>query len=311
MRRLGEGPSTVAAKISGSGGDFGRTTGENGRGPETESPTAASLCNAHCNTKFTIQSITVSPSSARWHVDFLVENLNSRYTILYGVNETAVKLGPLHAAVLNTSHERKSPSHTAFSVDFVAEGNSTDVVFEQLDIKSRANHKIFGNNPKPGHIDIRCYNLTRNQENVEKVQCYSSFTALEVFADSVSVSNTNVSDADWRIGLVATSPVTDCKFSLHTLKSRLLRGDQVISNKTNVVFEKVVMPEVTAGDVIWDYRVETWFAVNTRFMYGNGFLMATCPDISVKFTGNTTGNVMGSLLGNRRRCDYIFQEMLA
>ncbi|XP_010456628.1 PREDICTED: uncharacterized protein LOC104738092 [Camelina sativa] len=283
------------------------------------------LNNAHCNAKFTIQSIAVSPSSATWHVDFLVKNPSSRYTILYGVNETAVKLGPLHAAVLNTSRERKSPSHTAFSVDFVAEGNSTDVIFEQLDIKLRANHNIFGDNPEPGHIDIRCYNLTRNHENVEKVQCYSSFTALELFADSVSVSNTNVSAADWTMGLVATSPVTDCKFSLHTLKSRLLRGDQVISNssspseifgefgsgnKPNIVFEKVVMPEVT-GDVVWDYRVETWFAVNTRFTYGNGFLMATCSDISVKFTGNTTGNVTGSLLGNRRRCDYIFQEMLA
>ncbi|CAH2072196.1 unnamed protein product [Thlaspi arvense] len=104
-----------------------------------------------------------------------------------------------------------------------------------------------------------------------KNSCY-----LELFADTVSVSNananvnakanTNVSAAQWRIGFVARSPVTDCKISLHPIKSRLLRGDEVIAksssrstdhfgqvvdgDKTNVVFETVeVMPEVI-GDVI-------------------------------------------------------------
>ncbi|XP_010421007.1 PREDICTED: uncharacterized protein LOC104706506 [Camelina sativa] len=162
------------------------------------------------------------------------------------------------------------------------------------------------------------YNLADKQQ-----LCY-----IELFADSVSVSNANVSAADWRIGVVATSPVIHRKISLHTLKSRLLRGDQVISNssssssseffgesvngnKANVVFEKVVMPEVT-GDVIWDFRVEILSAVSIDVNHGNGFLMVTCPDISVKFTTDTTtGNVMGSLLGNIRRCDYICQHKLA
>ncbi|XP_010424217.1 PREDICTED: uncharacterized protein LOC104709273 [Camelina sativa] len=132
----------------------------------------------HCDAKFSIQSIAVSPSSLSWHVDFLVKNPRISYSILYGGDETTVRLGPLHAAVLNTSHARKSPSHTAFSVDFAAEGNSTAVVFEQLDIKLKANHKVYVGYPEPGHIDIRCYNLTRNHENVEKVHCYSSFTPL-------------------------------------------------------------------------------------------------------------------------------------
>ncbi|EOA23057.1 hypothetical protein CARUB_v10003827mg [Capsella rubella] len=256
------------------------------------------IFNAHCDAKFSIQSIAISPSSATWHVDFLVKSPSSRFLIFYGGDETAVRLGPLHAAVLNTSHARKSSSHTDFSVDFVAEGNSTDAVSEQLQIKLRANHNVYAFHPEPGHIDITCY--------------------IELFADSVSVSSSN-----WRVGLIATSPVSDCEISLRALKSSLIRGDQVISNssseffgqfvtgnKIDVVFQNVVMPAVI-GDVIWDFRVQVWSAVDTHVRFGNGFLMVSCPDIPVKFTTDTAGNVMGSLLGNIRRCDYIYQKKLA
>ncbi|KAG7556057.1 hypothetical protein ISN44_As11g021300 [Arabidopsis suecica] len=240
---------------------------------------------AQCHAKFAIRSIAVSPSPTTWHVDFLVKNPSSMYTIYYGVSETALKLGPLNAAVLNTSHKRISRRHTAFSVDFVAEGAAA-----------------------LASVRDSCY--------------------LEFFADSVSVSNANVnanvSTADWRIGFVATSPVTGCKISLNRVQSRLFRGDQVISNssspssdyfeqfvagdKTNVRFEKVVMPE-DIDDVIWDFRVEIMSAVNTDKNV-NGFLMATCPDIPVKFTTDPAGNVVGSLFGNMRRCDFIFQHKL-
>ncbi|KAG7556056.1 hypothetical protein ISN44_As11g021290 [Arabidopsis suecica] len=136
--------------------------------------------NARCHAKFSIQSIAVSPSSTTWHVDFLVQNPSSRYSIYYGADETTVSLGPLNAAVLDTFHERKSRSHTAFSVDFVAEGNPNGVVFEELYIKLKATHKVyryvFDN---AGHIDIRCHNLTRSYENVERIQCHSSYTKLE------------------------------------------------------------------------------------------------------------------------------------
>ncbi|KAG7551474.1 hypothetical protein ISN45_Aa06g021470 [Arabidopsis thaliana x Arabidopsis arenosa] len=228
--------------------------------------------NARCHAKFSIQSIAVSPSSATWHVDFLVKNPSSRYSIYYGANETTVSLSPLNAAVLDTFHERKSRSHTAFSVDFVAE---------------------------------------------------------ELFADSVSVSNANVSAANWTIGFVAKSPNTGCKISLHTLNARLLRGGEVISksaslssdffvtggkpnvffDKPDVLFEKVVMPEVS-GDVIWDLRVEILFALDTDALYLHGFLIAVCPAIPVKFTTDPAGKVMGSLLGHMRWCDYEFRENL-
>ncbi|EOA22413.1 hypothetical protein CARUB_v10003052mg [Capsella rubella] len=294
--------------------------------------------NAHCDAKFAIQSIAVSPSSATWHVHFLVKNPSSRYTIYYGDDETAVRLGSLNAAVLKTSHERRSRSHTAFSVAFVGESNPNDGIFKQLDIKLRAKHQGYDEDePDAGHVDIRCYNLTRNHENLDKIQCYSSFTELKqelkynsngLFANSVSISNANASTADWRVGFVARSPATDCKISLQTLKSRLLQGDKVISHssshssgyfgqvfvardKTNVVFEKVVMPEIN-GDVIWDFRVEIVSTVNTDAGDATVFMMAFCPDIPVKFTTDPAGKVVvGSLLGNMRRCDYKYQKSLA
>ncbi|KAG7603051.1 hypothetical protein ISN45_At05g020530 [Arabidopsis thaliana x Arabidopsis arenosa] len=129
----------------------------------------------HCHAKFAIRSIAVSPSSATWHVDFLVKNPSYMYTIYYGVGETALKLGAINAAVLSTSHKRISRHYTAFSVDFVAGGNP--IVLEQLDIKLKAKEKAYVGYDAPGHIDIRCYNLTPSHENVN-IQCKSSFTEL-------------------------------------------------------------------------------------------------------------------------------------
>ncbi|CAH8389898.1 unnamed protein product [Eruca vesicaria subsp. sativa] len=154
---------------------------------------------------------------------------------------------------------------------------------------------------------------------------------LELFAHSVSVSNTNVnaniSTADWRIGLVAWSPVTSCKFSFHTIKSRLLRGKEVLSETSpsldgfgrvvttdkltdgpviNVDFKGVVTPGNIIGDVVRGYRVE----ISTGVDVGDGFLMVLCGDLPVKFTADPAGNVIGSLLGNMKRCDYVYEENL-
>lgn len=153
-----------------------------------------------------------------------------------------------------------------------------------------------------------------------KDRCY-----VELFANSVSVSNANVSAADWRIDFVTSSPVTGCKISLHTLSSRLLRGGEVISNssapfsnyfghyvvgdKANVVFDKVVMPEII-GDVIWNFQVEVISGVHTNVGGVNGYFMASCPNIPVKFTTDPEGKVMGSLFGNMRRCECQFRHNL-
>ncbi|CAA7038129.1 unnamed protein product [Microthlaspi erraticum] len=151
---------------------------------------------------------------------------------------------------------------------------------------------------------------------------------VELFAHSVSVTNAtngNVSTADWRVVLIPKSPVTGCNISLDAVTWRLLRGDKVISeaspslddfgkpftsNKTDwpattVDFKKVVTPGVI-GSVIWDYGVE--IAARLKAYNAHGFLMVSCGDIPVKFTADARGNVIGSLFGNMRRCDYVFRK---
>ncbi|KAL0709871.1 hypothetical protein Bca4012_016849 [Brassica carinata] len=143
-----------------------------------------------------------------------------------------------------------------------------------------------------------------------KYACY-----IELFAHSVSVSNAaNVTTADWRTGLIAKSPVTGCKLSLHTITSRLLRGEEVISkvspslddfgnpvtsdkadeSVTIVDFRNVVTPVVN-GSVVWDFRVDS--VVGLKAEFARGFLTVVCRNIPVKFTADSAGNVVGSLLG--------------
>lgn len=159
-----------------------------------------------------------------------------------------------------------------------------------------------------------------------KSACY-----IELFAHSVSVSNVtnaaNVSTADWRTGLVAKSPVTRCKLSLHTVTSRLLRGDEVISQVSPSLddFGRLVTTEkndepvtivdfkhaVTSGvngSVVWDYRVES--VVGLKAEFAHGFLSVICSGIPVKFTTDAAGNVFGSLLGGMRRCGYSLRDNL-
>nr|XP_018475491.1 PREDICTED: uncharacterized protein LOC108846784 [Raphanus sativus] len=155
-----------------------------------------------------------------------------------------------------------------------------------------------------------------------KHACY-----IELFAQSVSVSNAtnaaNVTTADWRTGLVAKSPVTGCELSLHTVTWRLLRGDEVISQvspslddfgfeKTDepvtvANFKKVVTPVVN-GSVVWNYRVDSVVRLKAEFAYG--FMKVVCRDIPVKFTADVAGNVVGSLLGGMRPCQYLLPDSL-
>ncbi|KAG2333542.1 hypothetical protein Bca52824_004722 [Brassica carinata] len=157
-----------------------------------------------------------------------------------------------------------------------------------------------------------------------KTTCYA-----ELFAHSVSVSNAaNVSTADWRTVFIAKSPVTRCKLSLHTVTSRLLRGDEVISQvspslddfgrpvtseKTDepvstVDFKNVVMTPVVNGSVVWDYRVESVVGLNAESAHG--YMTVVCRDIPVKFTPDASGNVVGSLLGVMRPCEYSLRDNL-
>ncbi|CAL9231132.1 unnamed protein product [Arabidopsis halleri] len=103
-----------------------------------------------CHVSFSVESISVSPSSsAMWHVDFLV-NPSSWCPINYNGDDMYAKLGSLNAA-----------------------GNQR--VFE-LDMKLSAKKKSPAYGYEYGHLDIRCQNLTIGYQ---KTKCHSSFKALE------------------------------------------------------------------------------------------------------------------------------------
>ncbi|KAJ4872373.1 Uncharacterized protein Rs2_45951 [Raphanus sativus] len=108
-----------------------------------------------------------------WQGDFLVKIPSSRYYIYYDVDEAAVRLGSLNAAVLNITSERVSRDDTSFSLVFVAEeGSGSDDVSGELEIKLMAKHKRYVDNDEAGHFNIRCHNLT----------CESSFTGFKLFS---------------------------------------------------------------------------------------------------------------------------------
>ncbi|CAE6114367.1 unnamed protein product [Arabidopsis arenosa] len=151
---------------------------------------------------------------------------------------------------------------------------------------------------------------------------------LDVFADSFSVSNASNANAtaDWNIGFTTRNPGNGCKVSLHTIKSRLLRGGKLISESSTpdyfglliarkindvplpfVVFKTVPTP---SNGVVWDLRVEvvSSFKRTGRAGHGDGFLVVTCSNIPVNFTADPAGNVNGSLIGYMRPCEYLVQE---
>ncbi|KAF3562537.1 hypothetical protein DY000_02017097 [Brassica cretica] len=132
--------------------------------------------------KFSIQSIAFSHSTATYHVDFLVKNPSSKYSIYYDVGDASVRFGHLNIDVFNITRKRNYRDHTAFSLDFVAgEVNGTDVVSRELHIKLRGKHKRYVDCTEAGHFDVRCQNLTRSHENIKKIKCYSGFTPLRKF----------------------------------------------------------------------------------------------------------------------------------
>ncbi|CAH2072193.1 unnamed protein product [Thlaspi arvense] len=115
----------------------------------------ASIDKAHPHAKFSIQSVAVSPSGATWHVDFLVENPSSRYSIYYDDDDASVRLGDLSVDVFKITRKRVYRDHTAFSLDFDAQGNGNDAVSGQLDIKLGGKHKRYVDYHEAGHFDIR------------------------------------------------------------------------------------------------------------------------------------------------------------
>ncbi|CAA7058706.1 unnamed protein product [Microthlaspi erraticum] len=101
-----------------------------------------------CQASFSVESIFVSPSSAVWHIDLLVKNPGSTCPIYYNGDDVYAKLGSINAAVLKTSHTRRSGGYTSFSVDLATGSNQSDVVAAsprafELDLKISAKKKRF------------------------------------------------------------------------------------------------------------------------------------------------------------------------
>ncbi|CAA7039348.1 unnamed protein product [Microthlaspi erraticum] len=143
---------------------------------------SSSIDQAHSHAKFSIQSVAFSPSSATWHVDFLVENPSSRYSIYYD-GDTSVRLGQLNVDVFKITRKRSSRDHTAFSLAFDAEGSGNDAASsgQLLHVKLAGKHKRYVDDDRAGHFDITCQNLTRSHENIKNIICHSSFMHSNVF----------------------------------------------------------------------------------------------------------------------------------
>ncbi|KAL0887367.1 hypothetical protein Bca101_011350 [Brassica carinata] len=313
--------------------------------------------------KFSIQSIAISPFAATYHFDFLVRNPSSRYSIYYDDRDASVRFGHTNVDVFNITRKRNYRDHTAFSLDFVAGERVVDLINGKLHKWIR--EVTGGLEGLGGNKADNCRRQASTTVSSSAVNtageltpacccgCYTGLTFvflyyllmfsgkeflgnpgcyLELFASSVTVSNANananISTADWRVGLVARSPVTRCKISLHTSKSRLLRGDhEVVSGSapwldgsgqlftsdntyepiTSVDFKGVEMPGVLVGDLVRGYKVE--IAVAVKAGRGHIFLIVLCGDLPVKLTADPKGNVIGSLLGNMKRCEYVYSEI--
>ncbi|KAG7556058.1 hypothetical protein ISN44_As11g021310 [Arabidopsis suecica] len=134
-----------------------------------------------CHVSFSVESISVPPSSTTWHVNLLVNNPSSCSPINYNAENVYAKLGSINAAVLKTSRKHGSHGgHTSFSVDLATGENQSDVVavsprvaFE-LDMKLSGKKKYLAFLDEYGHYNIRCQNLTLGYQ---KTKCHSSFKA--------------------------------------------------------------------------------------------------------------------------------------
>lgn len=148
-------------------------------------------------------------------------------------------------------------------------------------------------------------------------RCY-----LDLFVDSVSVSN----NTNWSVSLVADSPFTFCQLSLFTVNGHLLQGGKVMAESTTpytyqqlvnhtpistVAFTTRKLDGVKEGHVIWDTAVKIIARIEVgTSLKKNGLLRVTCSDLPVRFWLDPKGNMKGSLVGNRKRCNYLFKSSL-
>ncbi|XP_020881509.1 uncharacterized protein LOC9311718 isoform X1 [Arabidopsis lyrata subsp. lyrata] len=151
---------------------------------------------------------------------------------------------------------------------------------------------------------------------------YCIICYLDLFVDSVSVSN----NTNWSVSLVADSPFTFCQLSLFTVNGHLLQGGKVMAESTTpytyqqlvnhtpistVAFTTRKLDGVKEGHVIWDTAVKIIARIEVgTSLKKNGLLRVTCSDLPVRFWLDPERNMKGSLVGNRKRCNYLFKSSL-
>ncbi|XP_023637446.1 uncharacterized protein LOC17882161 [Capsella rubella] len=125
-----------------------------------------------CQVNFTVESISVTPSSSATllHLDFLASNPSSFCPINYDGDDVYAKLGSLNAAVLRTSRKSSSGGQTSFSVDLAMPATERDQRVFELDMRLSAKKISPALGDEYGHIDIRCRNLTIGNQ---KTKCHS------------------------------------------------------------------------------------------------------------------------------------------
>ncbi|OAP06776.1 hypothetical protein AXX17_AT3G37810 [Arabidopsis thaliana] len=142
-----------------------------------------------------------------------------------------------------------------------------------------------------------------------------------LFVDSVSVSN----NTNWNVSLVADSPFTFCQLSLFTVNGQLLQGGRVMAESTTpysykqlvnhtpiltVGFTTRKLDNIKDGHVVWDTGVKIIARVQAGTSLKKKGLRVTCSDLPVRFLLDPEGNMKGSLVGNRKRCEYLFNSSL-
>ncbi|CAA0384422.1 unnamed protein product [Arabidopsis thaliana] len=130
------------------------------------------------------------------------------------------------------------------------------------------------------------------------IRNYCRICYLDLFVDSVSVSN----NTNWNVSLVADSPFTFCQLSLFTVNGQLLQG---------VGFTTRKLDSIKDGHVVWDTGVKIIARVQAgTSLKKKGLLRVTGSDLPVRFLLDPEGNMKGSLVGNMKRCEYLFNSSL-
>ncbi|KAG7627319.1 hypothetical protein ISN45_At03g036480 [Arabidopsis thaliana x Arabidopsis arenosa] len=119
---------------------------------------------------------------------------------------------------------------------------------------------------------------------------------------------------------ISPSTLADVEFN-----GQLLQGGRVMAESTTpysykqlvnhtpiltVGFTTRKLDNIKDGHVVWDTGVKIIARVQAGTSLKKKGLRVTCSDLPVRFLLDPEGNMKGSLVGNRKRCEYLFNSSL-